>query len=207
MAIGADLLAVPFGDMIYSMANAIAKSQRELDKASLRTLTELAGTQFDFIENITEVLEPDVQTVTTSSGKDITVTGVKVDTTISPPTKLTLLQAGLTPTFYQFTESEIEVKISLKTTTEADFGINVSADYSVERKLGIGNDDSGFSYSHTSTYTSHVDASFSAKYSYSAEGSSRLRTLLKPVPPPTRVMPRFVSVNAFFNPPQVNISQ
>src|SRR5437763_16862101 len=105
MAIGADLLAVPFGDMIYSMANAIAKSQRELDKASLRTLTELAGTQFDFIENITEVLEPDVQTITTSSGKDITVTGVKVDTTISPPTKLTLLQAGLTPTFYQFTES------------------------------------------------------------------------------------------------------
>src|SRR6266498_1294223 len=185
MSIGADLLAVPFGDMILSMATAIAKSQKELDKAALRTLTELAGTTFDFIENITEILEPDPRTITTSSGKEITVTGVKVETDIGTPTKLTLLQAGLTPNFYQFSESIIEVKIALKTTTEASFGINVSADYSTDRSLKIGNDDSGFSYSHTATYSSHVDASYAAKYSYSADGSSLLRTTLKPVPPPT----------------------
>jgi hypothetical protein len=32
--------------------------------------------------------------------------------------------------------------------------------------------------------TSQVDASYSAKYSYSAEGASLLRTKLAPVPPP-----------------------
>ena len=58
MSIGKDLLDVPFGDMIFSMANAIANSQRKLDAASLRTLRTLAGTKFDYIPEVTEVLTP-----------------------------------------------------------------------------------------------------------------------------------------------------
>ena len=37
MSIGQELLDVPFPDMIYKMANAIAQGQRKLDKASLDT--------------------------------------------------------------------------------------------------------------------------------------------------------------------------
>ena len=206
MSIGADLLNVPFGDMILSMATAIAQSQKELDKASLVTLKELAGTSFKFIENITEVLEPIPQTIHTSDGQEVHVTGVNVTTTVGPTVPLTLLQAGLTPTFYQFTESTIIVKISLSMTTEASFGINVSHDFSVDENVGF-DDGSGFTYSRATSWASHVDASYSAKYSYSADGSSQLSTTLRPVPPPQRVMPRFISVNAFFSPPQVNISQ
>lgn len=210
MSIGADLLAVPFGDMILSMATAIAQSQKELDKASLVTLRELAGTHFNFIENITEVLVPNPQTVDLDpddpSKGSIVVTGVDVKTTVGPNVDLTLLQAGLTPTFYQFTESKIEVKISLHMATEASFGINVSHDFSVDENVGF-DDGSGFTYSRATTWASHVDASYAAKYSYSADGSSLLSTTLKPAPPPQRVMPRFISVNAFFSPPQVNISQ
>ena len=33
-------------------------------------------------------------------------------------------------------------------------------------------------------------------YDYSAEGSSLLRTTLKPVPPPARIMPRIVTIDA-----------
>jgi hypothetical protein len=206
MSIGADLLAVPFGDMILSMATAIAQGQKELDKSSLVTLKELAGTTFNFIENITEVLEPIPQTVRTSDGTEINVTGVNVVSTVGPSVRLTLLQAGLTPTFYQFTESKIEVKIALSMTTEASFGINVSHDFTMDTNVGF-DDGSGFTYSRATTWASHVDASYSSKYSYQAEGSSLLSTVLRPVPPPQRVMPRFISVNAFFNPPQVNISQ
>lgn len=206
MSIGADLLAVPFGDMILSMATAIAQGQKELDKASLVTLKELAGTTFNFLENITEVLEPIPQTITTSDGKQVNVTGVNVVTTPGPTIKLTLLQAGLTPTFYQFTESKIEIKIALSMTTEASFGVNVSRDFGVDSNIGV-DDGSGFTYSRSTTYASHVDANYSSKYTYSADGSSLLSTTLRPVPPPQRVMPRFISVNAFFNPPQVNISQ
>lgn len=206
MSIGADLLNVPFGDMILSMATAIAKSQRELDKASMVTLKELAGTSFKFIENITEVLEPIPQTIRTSDGREVLVTGVNVTTTIGPSVPMSLLQAGLTPTFYQFTESTILVKISLSMSAEASFGINVSRDFSLDRSVAT-DDGSGNTSSGSVTYSSHVDASYSAKYSYSAEGSSQLSTTLRPVPPPQRVMPRFISVNAFFNPPQVTISQ
>jgi len=210
MSIGADLLAVPFGDMILSMATAIAQSQKELDKSSLVTLKELAGTHFKFIENITEVLTPRPTTVLLDPNDplkgSVIVTGVDVKTTPGPEIDLTLLQAGLTPTFYQFTESKIEIKIALSVTTEASFGINVSHDFSMDQNVGF-DDGSGFTYSRATTWASHVDASYASKYSYSADGSSLLSTTLRPTPPPQRVMPRFISVNAFFNPPQVNISQ
>jgi hypothetical protein len=206
MSIGQDLASVPFGSMILSMATAIAQSQKELDKASLVTLRELAGTRFKFIENITEVLEPIPQTITTNSGQEVNITGVDVTTTIGPYINMTLLQAGLTPTFYQFTESTIAVKIALSTTSESQFGINVSHDFSMDENIGF-DDGSGFTYSRATTWASHVDASYSSKYSYSADGSSTLSTTLRPVPPPQRVMPRFISVNAFFSPPQANISQ
>jgi hypothetical protein len=48
----------------------------------------------------------------------------------------------------------------------------------------------------SSTFSSHVNFTSAAKYSYSAEGSSLLRTTLKPVPPPARLIPRIVTVNA-----------
>ncbi len=210
MSIGADLLAVPFGDMILSMATAIAQSQKELDKSSLVTLRELAGTHFKFIENITEVLIPNPQSIPLDKNDplkgSIMVTGVDVQTIPGPSIDLTLLQAGLTPTFYQFSESRIEVKIAMHVSTDASFGINVSHDFSMDQNVGF-DDGSGFTYSRSTTWASHVDASYSSKYSYSADGSSLLSTTLRPVPPPQRVMPRFISVNAFFNPPQVNISQ
>jgi hypothetical protein len=191
--------------MILSMATAIAQSQKELDKASIVTLKELAGTSFKFIENITEVLEPIPQTIETNDGRTVTVTGVNVTTTIGPSVPMTLLQAGLTPTFYQFTESVISIKIALSMSSEASFGINVSRDFSLDYEVAT-DDGSGNTSSGKMTYAAHVDASYSSKYSYSADGSSSLSTTLRPVPPPPRVMPRFISVNAFFNPPQVNVS-
>lgn len=206
MSIGADLASVPFGDMVLSMAMAIAKSQKELDKSSLSTLIELAATKFDFIENITEVLEPIPQTIHTSDGHEVNVTGVNVTTTVGPSVKLTLLQAGLTPTFYQFTESTILVKISLSMSVDVSFGINVSRDFSYDSNLSS-DDGQGNTRSRALSWASHVDASYSAKYSYTAEGSSQLSTTLRPVPPPQRMMPRFISVNAFVSPPQVTISQ
>ena len=131
MSIGKDLLDVPFGDMIFSMANAIANSQRKLDAASLRTLRTLAGTKFDWIPEVTEVLTPKPLDPITVGSNTITPTGVNVTSVASPPIKLTLLQAGLVPQFYQFTESIIEVKISLSSkldvshSSEVDIGLEV----------------------------------------------------------------------------------
>jgi hypothetical protein len=213
MGMGQDLLAVPFPDMVFNLARAIADGQKKLDKSSLATLKELARTKFDFIESITEVLEPVPQTIRTRAGDEITVTGIEVESFITPPAKLTLLQAGLTPTFYQFTEALIEVKISLKSTTETDVQVNSGFEFDETLGVevgfggGIGSLFGGPSGKLTSTthVATHTDISVSNKYSYSAEGSSLLRTTLKPVPAPQRVMPRFITVNALLTPPQVTI--
>jgi hypothetical protein len=112
-----------------------------------------------------------------------------------------LLQAGLMPSFYQFTESIIEVKISISyrtsTTSEFEFGasLEVSAEASADFLFASG--------SVSSTFSSHVNYKNSSTYSYSAEGSSLLRTTLKPVPPPPRLIPRIVTVDATKTPPVV----
>jgi hypothetical protein len=211
MSIGKDLLDVPFGDMIFSMANAIASSQRKLDAASLRTLRTLAGTKFDWIPEVTEVLSPKPLDPITVGSTTITPTGVDVKSIASPPIKLTLLQAGLVPQFYQFTESIIEVKISLSNKMDVSHSSEVDIGLEVESKVEFGGGLLSFfggpSGSVTTSFSSHVNIKNSISYSYSAEGSSLLRTTLKPVPPPARFMPRFITVNALVSPPIITTSE
>jgi hypothetical protein len=190
--VGADLLAVPFPKMVLSLAQAIAKGQTALDQASLNTLKVLAKTKFDYIPELTEVLTPhDI----TAGGT--TVTGVDVDLIAPRALKMTMLQAGIVPTFYQFTESVIEVKMTISSKVESqsefEFGLETEAS-------------AGFLFA-SGSVSSHVNFKTSNTYSYSAEGSSLLRTTLKPTPPPARMMPRFITVNALVQPPTVTFSE
>jgi hypothetical protein len=191
--VGADLLAVPFPKMVFDLARAIAKGQTALDRASLATLRVLARTQFDYIPEITEVIAPGP--VNTVGG--VPVTGVDVTLVQPRSLRLSLLQAGLTPSFYQFTESVIEVKMSIssKVETQSEFEFGVQVEASANFLFASG------------SVSSHVDYRTSNTYSYSAEGSSLLRTTLKPVPPPPRMMPRFITVNTLVSPPQVTTSE
>ena len=192
MGVGQDLLDVPFPKMVLSVAQAISKGQLALDMASLSTLKVLAKTKFDYIPEITETLTP--HPITTTGG--VTVTGVDVNTEPSRSFPLTLLQAGITPSFYQFTESIIEVKIAISSKMEShsefEFGTEVEAS-------------GGFLFA-SATVSSHVNFKTANTYSYSVDGSSLLRTTLKPTPPPTRIMPRFIMVNALVSPPVITVS-
>jgi hypothetical protein len=177
MSIGRELLDVPFPSMVRSLAMAIADGQRALDKTSLETARTLARERVPLIEEITELLEPaDRGTV-----GGLPVPGATVTVTSTPEKNYSLLQAGLAPTFYQFTESIIEVKISISTKTSSSSELEAGA------SLGI-------NYGPVS-FSAHVNYKSSQTYSYSAEGSSLLRTTLKPVPPPARLSPRVITVN------------
>jgi hypothetical protein len=195
-SIGQDLLNVPFPKMVLSLAQAISKGQLAMDRASLSTLRVLARSNFDFIPEVTEVLTPVPRVVNTPSGP-VTVTGVDVGFTAAPPIRLNMLQAGILPTFYQFTESIIEVKISISSKTESKSEFEFGAEVSAEADFFFG----------SASFSSHVNYKTSNTYSYSTEGSSLLRTTLKPTPPPSRVMPRFVTVNALVSPPQITTSE
>ena len=175
MGVGQDLLNVPFPQMIFSMAQAIAKGQLALDKSSIETLKVLANTQFDWLPEVTEVLFARPIKITSGNAPaNTTVTGVGVDTEPAQFTKLTLLQAGINPTFYQFVDSTIEVKMSISSTTSSENSLDVGVDVSASVDFFFG----------SASISSHVNYHTANKYSYSVEGSSLLRTELKPAPPP-----------------------
>jgi hypothetical protein len=185
--------------MIYDMASAIARSQIALDKASIQLVKVLATTTFDYVPDVTEVLLPNVKNVPgvmDSQGNQLMITGVKVESVVGDSFPLTLLQAGVNPTFYAFTNSTIEVKMSITSTQESSntLSVGVSVQASADFLFASG------------SVSSHVNYTTSNKYSYSVTGSSSMSTTLAPVPPPKNMMPRFFLVNAI-DPAKVSVSQ
>jgi hypothetical protein len=106
---------------------------------------------------------------------------------IQVPTRLSLLELGFAPVFYAFIDTIIEVKISISITQESSSTITTTTDTKTNAvsmnfrftPLGRGNAQYARSVS-----TSQVNATYSNRYSYTAEGSSLLRTKLTPLPPP-----------------------
>lgn len=193
MGVGQDLLDVPFPQMVMNLAFAIAKGQMALDRTSLATARMLAKEKVMLIQEVQEIIEPDFRTVNvtirdedgTPKTESIVVTGARVKFESMKPEEFTLMQAGLMPTFYQFTESIIEVKMSIsqKTTSSSEFEVGASLEASASWGWG------------SASFASHVNYKSANTYSYSAEGSSLLRTTLKPVPPPSRLTPRILQIN------------
>lgn len=190
-SIGRDLLDVPFHQMVQNLAFAISRGQYALDRTSLETARVLARETVQLIPEIHEIVEPEPRSYTLQpSGQpaqNIVVTGARIDARAMDPETYTLLQAGLLPTFYQFTDTIIEVKISISTRTSTSSEFEVGASLQASASWGWG----------SASFASSVNYKTSNQYSYSAEGSSLLRTTLKPVPPPPRLTPRIVTVNTF----------
>ncbi len=95
---------------------------------------------------------------------------------------LSLIELGFTPTFYQFIESTIEVKVVVKMSRTA------SEESKSNTKINTSSFQGTFAWWRPQTRvqatTQTVDAKISNTYDYSTEGSSLVRTKLVPVPPP-----------------------
>jgi hypothetical protein len=152
--VGAELLNVPFPEMVLKLASAIAEGQFKLDQVSCK-IAKFMGDK-----KVAPVYLPDL---TDPEGKKEIVTS--------------LIGAGFQPTFYQFTDTIIEVKmaISMNQTTEASVSASASGGWG--------------------PFSASVNASYSSKYSYSVEGSSLLRTKITPLPPNT-FMQRILDMKA-----------
>ena len=126
---------------------------------------------------------------------DEAASGSNKDEEVRIPSLVSMLELGFSPTFYQFVDTIIEVKIAIKMTetiTEDESETETVRDSESEGEhRGLRQLFSGGSSSRSSRVeTTQVDASYSSKYSYSAEGSSLLRTKLVPVPPPAALEER-----------------
>lgn len=193
MALGRELLDVPFPEMVHNLALAIAQGQLELDRSAISTLAFLVdpANSIDLVTEVTDVITSVPRTATVPGTDEVVnYSGAQVISSGSAPVKMTLFQAGLSPTFYQFTEAVIEVKMAI-TIREG------------EPDQGAGSPRVGTAIR---LHASPVDYRTSNTFSYTAQGSSVLRATLRPVPAPSRVTPRTVTVDATAQPPRVTVT-
>ena len=140
-SVGQELLNVPFPAMVLKLASAIAEGQYQLDRVSMEIAKLMSKTQVQI---------PDI-----------------TDDKPEAYVEVSMLSAGFQPTFYQFTDTIIEVKMAISMNRSSEASVSVTAKY-------------GGAFI---PFSASVTASYSSKYSYSVDGSSLLRTKITPVPP------------------------
>jgi len=155
-SIGQALTDVPFPEMIRQMGLGIAEAQYALDKVSIRITQLMAG----FSEDENGNMVPDASAL------------IKLSEDSEP---VSLLSLGFTPTFYQYVDTVFELKMSMSMSQSREVSAGTSAEAS--GRVGFLGNYAAFSAS--------VNASYSQKFQYSAEGSSSMRTKLVSIPAPT----------------------
>jgi hypothetical protein len=185
--VGAELAEAPFGEFIANVAQGIAEGQRALDLSAVQTLIELSKATVDLIPEVTEVITPEPFDVNVPNHAPIPVTGARVTASAAEPVKMSALQAGIVPSFYQFAEATIQLKMSLQMR-------EVETEETQGQSRGL------------HLFGSHVNFRTQNTFTYTAEGSSSVTAVIRPVPPPSRLIPSIVTVNALVQPPAVTFN-
>lgn len=177
--VGQELLNVPFAEMVYELGNAIASAQTALDSNSMKILQRMGDAKnFPVYIPCFNVGEGGNLFETDDEGNEGNI-------------KTSMIGAGFQPTFYQFAETIIEVKMTINYQHEQSYENKRQGNVvTKEPKKGI----LGL-FGKTKTTTTPINATYTNKYNYSAEGSSLLRTRLVPVPPNT-VIQKFIDLKA-----------
>ncbi len=163
MSPGEALLDVPMGEMIQKLAVSISEAQLKLDQTAIRVASLLSETKVDF------------------SKED--------GTTISK----SLLELGFEPKFYQFTEAEIEVKMTLSMKIEEAF--DVSGGLSAGNASPAGGANSGGTTDSAKAkpakdnrvvpWGAAINVEYHRKYEFDVGGSSMIKTKLISMPAPS----------------------
>jgi len=169
MSVGQDLLNVPFPEMVYKLGLAIAQSQHNLDKESIEILKIMGD------KEQAPVSIPNFQIDSTNGGL-VTSSDADGNTSyVSTEIKTSMIGAGFQPTFYQFAETIIEVKMAITMSRESTYERTTKGTQTRWWRTSRG----------ICVRSTPIDAKYSSTYNYNIEGSSLLRTRLVPVPPNT----------------------
>ena len=142
-----------FGDLVRMLPEGIASAQASLDRTSAERVAELANTRVWKVPSITEQI-----------AEDGTVTYIQGE-----PREVSLLELGLRPTFYRFSEATVDVAMDVKIME------NESESGSGERRMAM--------------YADTASVRFERKLNRDVSASSRLKATLVPVPMPLRLGP------------------
>ena len=143
---------VSLTDLIRLVALSVADAQAALDRSSAALVKELAETSVEIIPNIQESVNKE-GAVEYAHGK---------------PRKVSLLGLGVMPTFYQFSQTVIEVRMDLKIS-------ETGSESGTKRGFALMADTGGIR--------------FERKLNRDVSVSSKVTTTLVPVPMPLRLEP------------------
>lgn len=94
---------VPFDDLVYLLAAGVADAQTALDAHTAETAASLAETDVEVVPSITRTIDAD-------GG---------VTTEAAPTERRSLLELGIAPAWYRFSEATIEVDVDVSVTDRA----------------------------------------------------------------------------------------
>ena len=140
-----------FADLVRMLAEGVADAQASLDKTSADMVVELSRSKVQIIPKVTETIDEEGN----------------VSFEQAPPKEVSLLEVGVEPTFYQFSEAKVEVVMDMvivETETEASDG-----------------------KSRYSLFARTADIRFERKLKRDVSVSSKFSATLVPVPKPLRV--------------------
>lgn len=144
---------LPIGELFRSVALGIAEAQTKLDQSSMAVAELMSGVRVG-------------QNGQTTDSRVYFGAHLDEQTKTMVPDRLSMIELGFTPTFYQFVDTVIEIKVamSIAKMAQPDQTAGGAPIYAVT--------------------TTPVDATYASSYNFSAEFSSVIKTKLVPIPPP-----------------------
>ncbi|WP_152039631.1 hypothetical protein [Salinigranum salinum] len=150
---------IDFRDLIYGTAASVASAQSELDRNLAASMVEFAETKVDVVPRVTRTIEDDG-----------TVTHTPAETE-----ERSLLDLGLTPTRYQFSEATVDVEFDLS------FGVSETETEDETRKSRLRVDTS--------------EAHHQRRYYGTIDTTAKVSARLVPVPTPAAFTPATVETS------------
>lgn len=143
---------VAFADLVRMLAEGIADAQASLDKTSAEMAVVLANTDVPVIPQVTETIDEDGN----------------ISYQHADPVTVSLLDLGIEPTFYQFSEAKVEVVMDLSIVEE-------ESESGTEKRKAL--------------FAGTSEIRFQRKLNRNVEVHSKLTATLVPVPKPIRMEP------------------
>lgn len=149
----AQVPSVSFPDLVRMLAEGIADAQSALDRSAAGLMEELATTRVPIVREVTEIVDDEGN----------------IDYEEAEPQEVSLLGLGIMPTFYQFSESTVEVAMDISIVEEQRGSKSQKPRYGL--RAG----------------TAALQAE--RKLNRELKAHSKLTAKLVPVPPPARLEP------------------
>ncbi len=174
-----ELNGAPLADVIHAVAMAVADGQFEMDKASLRAAEFMSGRMLLRDLESGQLASAEGKPADTPTYVDTRILfGYQHQNGVSVENRLSMMELGFVPSFYQFVDTVIDMKLTLRLRRHrAESGSLTTT----EQRTGA----SRASKAKTVITTTPVDARYSSSYNFTAEMTSRVKTKIVPVPPPS----------------------